>query len=199
MLGRLQRMGALTRCGPDDQRGFHKFFLENPELCALDYRGELFATLHFLTKPMHVHPGGHVLVGRAPSRDESLALADGAGEAEGGGGRGGKAQLPREAWARVPCAVHGNGGDGKSAYARLVRGWAEATEGGARAEGGRSSVRVDPPSFSAGIALYTQGDLQGAETHFRVAMVRSAHTRTPSHTRRLAHTRTDIGHTKHTR
>lgn len=128
MFKTVRSYGALSLCGPDDQRAFHRFFLQNRQLVALDYHADLFLTLHFLT-------------------DE--VIVDGKGQVHAGD--------------KTPCAVHGNGGDGKAAYDRLVEGWKKSLASGL-------SNSVSPPPFSAGIALYTKGDLEGAEKWFRQGM-----------------------------
>jgi hypothetical protein len=69
---------------------------------------------------------------------------------------------------KEPCAIHGNGGDGKAAYVRLVEGWKHAVEH-------KTSIAVSPPPFSTGIALYNKGDLDGAEKAFREGVVRERH------------------------
>lgn len=153
MLRTVTAMGALSLCGPDDQRSFHRFALEHPQLVGLDTEAHVFQTLHFLTTPVRIQPdSGQVVV-----LDEADGLAADGVSAE---------------WRRLPCAVHGNGGDGKPAFARLVQGWLAATEGA-------TEVSVEPPPFSRGIALYQSGDLRGAEQAFRSALVSATllHTR----------------------
>jgi len=173
--------GALTLCGPDDQRGFHRFFLENPELGTLDYRGALFQTLHFLTAPLFVEGSGQVLVlpdGDDDGGDGAAAEDDEWSRRRGDGGSGARpaavSASQEAAWRQRPCAVHGNGGDGKPAFNRLVKGWIDALAAGNKQKehrlgGPAVRVRVAPPPFSAGIALYMEGNLVGAEAAFREA------------------------------
>ena len=56
--------------------------------------------------------------------------------------------------------MHGNGGDGKRAFARVVKGWAEAMGTGA-------ATLVRPPPFALGILLFREGDVEGAAAAFR--------------------------------
>jgi hypothetical protein len=186
MLRRVRSYGAITLCGPDDQRGFHRFFLEHPSLVGLDYNGALFQTLHFLATPFHMDPTGQAIMGGVPPTKKQQGDRHGI---QGGGGSGGGdyGSSSRESamarWSRTPCAVHGNGGDGKPAYARMVLAWTEALRNGASLSSFSSSsssslspyspssfVEVTPPPFSTGIARYIAGDLAGAETAFRAAL-----------------------------
>jgi TolA-binding protein len=183
-------LGALSACGPDDQRAFHTVMLQHPQLIGLDYDGVVFQTLHFLTSPLAVESNGQVVVavdGNGNGDDEN--------DVDGNGRYSSKlSRVQRQEWQKRPCAVHGNGGDGKPAFARLVSGWQaalaagdanEAAEGGStntvrdaqhssrsssKTAAAAAAVSVEPPPFSSGIAFYQAGDLNRAEVAFRKAL-----------------------------
>lgn len=129
MLRTVRSYGALSLCGPDDQRAFHRFFLAHRRLVALDYGQRAFQTLHFLREPLRVDGRGQVWMGAVGSSS-------------------------------APCLVHGNGGDGKRAFARVVKGWAEALRTG-------KPTLVQPPPFALGILRFREGDAEGAAAAFR--------------------------------
>ena len=184
-------LGALSACGPDDQRAFHTVMLQHPQLIGLDYDGVVFQTLHFLTSPLTVESNGQVVVAINDDHqgNDEEDIHDSSSD---------RTKVPRAQrlrWQERPCAVHGNGGDGKPAFARLVSGWQAALAAGDAndtAEGESSArdsqcgprtpdskktgattaatVSVEPPPFSTGIAFYQAGDLARAEVAFRKAL-----------------------------
>lgn len=153
MLDQVLAAGAVALCGPDDQRSFHRFFLEHPNLATLDVDGILFQTLHFLTQPVTVHADGQLRL--PPAALSSPRSKSSTGD---------QVEHPK-LYANLqatPCLAHGNGGDGKYAFRRLLDGWERALRQA-------QSVEVQPPPFAVGISLYGAGDLVGAEKAFTEA------------------------------
>jgi hypothetical protein len=116
MVERITSYGAIVRCGPSEQRGLHRFFMENLDLVTLDYGGVLFATEHGL-------PPGRVTMDRTGQLHiplPSLVESPVGGAVPGGG------SLWRHEWRIKPCLWHGPGSKGKEAYPRLAAKWSEA-------------------------------------------------------------------------
>lgn len=65
-------------------------------------------------------------------------------------------------WHREPCAVHGNGGDGKEAHKLLMQSWHEAVTQ-------RRTSAVQPNYYSWAIVTYQKGDKEGALKLFELA------------------------------
>ena len=143
--------GAVALCGPDDQRSFHRFFLEHRHLVTLDYHTVLFQTLHMLYESVTVDSGGDIIFGAGD------ALSGGSAETFA-------ARNQLNDWIQTPCAVHGNGGDGKSYYDRLSLAWRRVQR-----SGGSEVEVVEPLKTTEAKFLYLSGDLEGAAAAYAIA------------------------------
>ena len=93
LLKAIGAQGAPATCGPDDQRAFHRAFLEGVEgvAMAVDYDELLFHTLHGELRDLYVSEGGQLEV--------------------------------RTAKHPTPAATHGNAGDGKQLIKMAFDAW----------------------------------------------------------------------------
>ena len=136
MLEAVFALGAVTGCGPDDQRAFHRVLLNGVRgvSLAVDARGELFHSLHREIRPLRIDAAGqlHVL----EDADDSEDLRDD--------------DEQRAARVSAPCVSHGNAGDGKALYANAVAARYEALQG-------HTSTVVRPALLTHGLELWRRG------------------------------------------
>jgi hypothetical protein len=111
MIDRVQSYGAMVTCGSSEQRGLHRFYLENPNLVKLDFGSVIFKNLRsFPKEKMYTDGWGQLQLTSYSRTPKGISASD-------------KTWTPT--WQRKPCAFHGSSSGGKVVYGKLVTSWIE--------------------------------------------------------------------------
>jgi hypothetical protein len=113
LVKRLQDYGSIVLCGPSEQRGLHRVFLENPGFIRLDYGGVLFfQQKHAMESNPIVDVNGQLHMSlNSSSTGPSPIMFEGS------------ENLWKDEWRETPAVWHGPGRYGKEGFPILPRQW----------------------------------------------------------------------------
>jgi hypothetical protein len=113
LVKRLQGYGSIVKCGPSEQRGLHRIFLENPRFIRLDYGGVLFfQQKHAMEHNPLIDSKGqlHMSLNSTSTGPDPIKFK-------------GSENLWKDEWRETPAVWHGPGRYGKESFPILARQW----------------------------------------------------------------------------
>jgi hypothetical protein len=109
MIDRVQSYGTIVTCGSSEQRGLHRFYLENPKLVTLDFGSIIFKNLRwFPVEAAYIDGSGQLQL--FSHFDTPTGVLD---------------PTWNSSWQISPCLFHGSSSRGKIVYSALVTFWLE--------------------------------------------------------------------------